>query len=148
MTEPSLLISILALLVSVATVMYTIIVGERDKARVRATSTYFEGGSGYKRCIRVRVVNEGRRPVILTMIGGNTSGEGWFGRSLGKDGKGLRLGEGERHEVDFEHRDLMTADPEGEWHTHDELWVEDALGRRVVVEGSKHNILKMLEGET
>ncbi|CAE6801815.1 hypothetical protein R69749_02655 [Paraburkholderia domus] len=76
------------------------------------------------------MVNAGRRPVILRLIGGASAAGTWSAEYLAREEGGLRLGEHERYEHTFEKEDTVKFHPE-----HDDLflktlWVEDSLGIR------------------
>ncbi|MBK5180457.1 hypothetical protein [Paraburkholderia domus] len=102
----------------------------RDRARLSLSSKFIpasEHGAGQ---IVVTMVNAGRRPVILRLIGGASAAGTWSAEYLAREEGGLRLGEHERYEHTFEKEDTVKFHPE-----HDDLflktlWVEDSLGIR------------------
>lgn len=76
------------------------------------------------------MVNAGRRPVILRIIGGSDSDGHWGGSYLDQEKGGLRLGEHEHYERKFEKEDTVLMVPEADDIFFEKLWVEDSLGVR------------------
>lgn len=77
-------ISIAALILSTVSLAISWYFGFRDRFKLVATSEFFpenEYGPAY---IRIKVVNVGRRLVILRLLGGDHSEGGWSGTYLEK----------------------------------------------------------------
>src|SRR5262245_45948108 len=100
-------ISILALFISMISLAISWFFNFRDKADLKIIGKFFVSHPDYDRAhINVKVVNSGRRPMILTLFGGDLKGGGYCGTSLGKDHKGLRLDEHESYETKVYVEDL------------------------------------------
>jgi hypothetical protein len=134
-------LSIAALVISVASVSFSIYFGVRDRSRLKAKSQFYTAWEQSEARMVVRAVNRGRRPIILTMLGGYYEDGSWQGTHLGEHPVGLRLAENERFEetIGSEHHIL--------YNIHEsritDLWFEDTLGRRYKVKGAKKH-LKLL----
>jgi hypothetical protein len=135
-------ISIVALLVSIASLGFSVFFNFRDRARLRTKSTFYPDNQYRSAHISFSVVNAGRRPIVLRMWGGiGTDGE-WAGTALGKERSGLRLAEHECFDLSLEKDDLAESTPEDVIEFQD-LWVEDSLGRRHAIKDAKPNIQKL-----
>lgn len=137
-------ISLAALVVSIGSLVVTGLNFRRDTARLKVTAEFYPDSSDGTPFIRVRMVNAGRRPVILRTIGG-ADGDRWAARYIDHAAGGKRLGEHEHYEHIFQPNDLWDYD-----HPEDpdpfrftELWVEDSLGVRHLVPKSREFIEKM-----
>lgn len=137
------IISVLALVVSIASFCSSVLLGLRDRGRLVTASKFLPHWEGNPAHVLVSVVNAGRRPVILRMWAGAASKKDWVGTCLGEQGSGMRLGEHERHEFKLEKHDLLVATPDYDVLIED-LWFEDTLGRRHIVAGAKANLAKLL----
>lgn len=133
------IISVVALVVSIASVAFSFYFNYRDRARPKATSKFYPGHDYGLPHISVTIVNAGRRPFILRMWGGSDEKGEWVGTFLGEGKSGLRLGEHERHDLSLEKNDLLADTPDGGILFHD-LWVEDSLGRRHPIKDAKANV--------
>lgn len=138
-------ISSAALTVSIGGLVVSVCNFRRDAARLKIRSEYFEGYEDSHACIKVSMVNVGRRPVILRFIGGS-SGEKWSGTYIDHETGGKRLGENEHYEKFFERHDLVALNhPEdAEEFTFENLWVEDSLGVRHQVPKSREYIKRLV----
>lgn len=137
--------SIAALIISIFSLVGSFIFNLRDRMRVRATSKFIPQHPDYDKAhLTVKVVNKGRRVVILTMFGGNLENGGWHGEGLGKLGKGLRLAEQEFHKDKF-YKDDIEADSPDSVSNFIDLWFEDSQGRRHKIKNSKKNITLLNE---
>jgi hypothetical protein len=135
-------ISSIALIVSIMSVVFSVYFGYRDRAHLKATSKFYPGDPDYGPAwISVTIVNAGRRPVILRMwVGFGEKGE-WVGTILGEGKSGLRLGEHERHEISLRRDDLVgQMPPPSDDIEFQDLWVEDSLGRRHAIKDAKKNV--------
>src|SRR6266699_4169331 len=89
-------LAIAAFLVSLTSLGFSIYFGFLDRSRLKASSQYYPEWEHSSAHITVSAVNHGRRPIILTLLGGTYEDGNWEGTSLGKDRAGLRLDENER----------------------------------------------------
>lgn len=135
-------LSLAAITISVASLGVSGYVAFRDRARLKITSRFITASEYGPSRIIVEMVNVGRRPVILRLVGG-TSGDRWGSQYLESRTEGKRLGEHERHEHVFAKEDTVSFNPEGEDLFYEELWVEDSLGVRHFIPGSREHIKKL-----
>lgn len=134
------LISMLALLVSFASLVVSVFFNLRDRQKLVASSKFIAFHPEYGPAhVDVAIVNAGRRPIILRMWGGSDNAGEWVGEYLGKEHAGLRLSEHERHDITVSKDDLYSSTPHSEI-IYKVLWVEDSLGRRHVVKDSRRNV--------
>lgn len=135
-------ISIVSLAVSVISAGITGYVVFIDRARVRARSLFYpayidEDGTKRSASMRVDIVNMGRRPVVLTMMGGDFR-DGWSGTYMGEREKGIRLEENGKftEDINGQHHVIWNR----EMDTASDLWFEDTLGRRYRVKHAKKHL--------
>ncbi|WP_175852465.1 hypothetical protein [Burkholderia cepacia] len=102
----------------------------RDRARLNVSSKFIPASDYGPDRIVVTMVNTGRRPVILRLIGGADAAGKWSAEYLGREDGGLRLGEHERYEHTFNKDDTVKFHPEDDGLFLKTLWVEDSLGVR------------------
>lgn len=116
----------------------------RDRAKIDTFCEFYRGNHKQHDLpvFKVSVINRGPRPVILRMIGCTTANNKWSGTYLKGESSGIPLGEGERFDQRMEDQDLIYDDHEGNVEDIVKLWVEDSLGRRMVVRNSRTNIVK------
>lgn len=136
------IISVVALLVSIASLCSSFFFGLRDRARLVTGSRYLPLWEENPAHVCVSIVNAGRRPVILRMWVGAESTEKWEGHFLGEGTAGLRLGEHERYEFKLEQHDLHAVTPDEDFQIED-LWFEDTLGRQHTVRDVRANLAKL-----
>ena len=134
----SMIISLAAIFISLSSLAVTFWSVWRDRPQLKFTSHFYPSSEYGSANIRVRVVNAGRRPLILRLIGGDYSGGYRSGTYLGDSGKGLRLGEHEFFEESITRGHHMCLDAEGKLLIR--LWFEDSLGRRYVVPESERDV--------
>src|SRR5207244_7930368 len=91
-----------ALIVSLASFGVSAYVALRDRKRLRAKSTFYAAHEGRDSLMHVEAVNVGRRPVILTMLGGYYDDGSWSGTYLTEDKSGVRLAENEKFSADID----------------------------------------------
>jgi hypothetical protein len=133
-------ISVLALFVSITSLVVSVFFNLRDRARLVIGSKFFAANPEYGPArIEVVIVNSGRRPVVLRMWGGSDANGEWVGEFLGEEHAGLRLSEYERHDIKLYKDGLFASVPHGEV-LYRELWVEDSVGRRYNVKDSRRNV--------
>lgn len=144
--KPSDYISILALIISFLSLGVSIYFQYRDRVKLTTSCKYFPPHPDYDRGhLEIKVVNSGRRPTLLTILGGNLKDGGWQGTQLGGKDKSIRLGEHEFYEKKFYCEDIEVVSPDSE-SEFTELWFEDSIGDRHFVKGSKEGIKKLLGG--
>lgn len=120
-------------------------VAGRDRVKLKAWATFHPVHEhNPSASITVVIVNEGRRPAILRVFGGDFIGGSSGGTCLGGDKGGRRLGENERHEEHLGFGELCQQGPENE-SEYLRLWFEDSLGNRHPVKDSETAIRKFKE---
>jgi hypothetical protein len=140
----SIIVSIIALVVSVGSLSVSTYVALRDRARLRAKST-FRNWENRPASIEVEAVSVGRRPVILTTIAGHyEDGDRCF-TDIGEDKTGIRLQEHERFS-----EDLTDGPPDLLFHPRSkarltDLWFEDTLRRRYRVKNAKKHLKRLFK---
>ena len=145
--EISFYLSILAILISCISLIWSIYVGCRDSGNIKATSEiYYFDMTGYSEkpsveipYLKIKAVNCGRRPVILSMFGADYSNGSWGGSYIEKEVG--HLAENEKYEKTFNAGDSDTMSPDGEEAV--DFWFEDTLGRRYKVKNAKENLKKL-----
>jgi hypothetical protein len=138
-------ISIVALLISVTSLVFSFYFNFRDRANLKTSSQFFAASEFGPSRVEFTIVNAGRRPIILRMWGGTDEKGEWVGRPFGNDNKWeLQLGEHERFDHHIEQQDLyFGADDDLIMMVN--LWVEDTLGRRQQIKDAKKNIASLLK---
>lgn len=137
------LVSTIALVIAFAGLCISGWVAFRDRPRLRITSQFIPASEYGPNRIVVTLLNKGRRPVILRLLGGTSQDGRWSGEFLDHKNGGLRLGEHER----YEH--TIVRENAGEFHHEDEtlffdnLWVEDSLGNRHPVPKSREHLRQL-----
>ena len=137
------ILSTIALIISVAGFGLSALGVFRDRPRVKVTSTFYSADEFGPDQINVVVVNKGRRPVILRMIGGNGEGGGWSATNLATEKGGIRLGEHERWEHTIKPEHTVSFNPDGEDMRLERMWIEDSLGNRHSIPRSKEYVAKL-----
>jgi len=94
--------------------------------------------------MKVEAINMGRRPVILTRLGGYYADGHWSGIYIGKHNKGYQLGENEKFSEDITEMHPMFFDHERGVAIID-LWFEDTLGRRYRVKNARKHIRQLIK---
>ncbi len=131
-------LAIAAFLVSLTSLGFSIYFGFLDRSRPKASSRYYLPWEDRPAYITVSAVNHGRRPIILTWLGGYYKDGNWEATQLGNDRMGLRLGENERFEetIRSDHHILYNQTES----RITDLWFEDTLGRRYKVKNAKKHL--------
>jgi len=148
--EISLYLSIGAIIIACISLFWSIYLGYRDRGNIKATSkiyyiditSYSEKPSKKISNLKIKAVNCGRRPVILSMFGADYSDGSWGGSYIEKEVG--HLAENEKYEKTIRAGDSDTMSTDGEEAV--DFWFEDTLGRRYKVKNAKEN-LKKLWGE-
>jgi len=146
--EISFYLSILAILISCISLIWSIYVGYRDRGNVKATSeidyieitSYSEKPSKIIPNLKIKAVNCGRRPVILSMFGADYA-DGTCNKTYIEKRSG-RLSENEKYEITIVAGDSKIISPERGMAT--DCWFEDTLGRRYKVKNAEENLKKTL----
>ncbi|WP_157776341.1 hypothetical protein [Burkholderia stabilis] len=115
----------------------------RDRARLSVFSKFIPASDYGPNRIVVTMVNTGRRPVILRLIGGADAAGKWSAEYLGHKDGGLRLGEHERYEHTFNKEDTVKFHPYDDDLFLKTLWVEDSLGIRHKVPNASQYIERL-----
>ena len=149
--EISLYLSISAIIIACISLFWSIYLGYRDRGNIKATSkiyyielaSYSEKPSKKIPNLKIKAVNCGRRPVILSMFGKDYSDGSWGGSYI--EEKEGRLAENEKYEITIRAGDSDTMSPDGEEAV--DFWFEDTLGRRYKVKNAKENLKKIWGGD-
>ena len=138
------IISLVALIISLASLAATLYFNLRDRASVVAKSTYYPGYEGGIPSVAIHIVNSGRRPIVMYQWVGAGKAHEWVGTYLNQKDKnsGYRLAEHERYELSIRRDDLVALTPDEDF-IIENIWFEDTLGRRYFVEGARENIIKL-----
>ena len=99
----------------------------------------------------VKIVNAGRRPIILsTWVGAESKQDRWgrrkivaaVGSYLGAT-DGLTLGERQGHRITLDAEELISSQGDGEIIEIDDIWIEDTLGHKHEIKNVRENIAKL-----
>lgn len=137
--ETSAYLAACAIVISFVSLAWAIHIGRRDRGKLKATSELCKEYESDFEYLRVKAVNCGRRPVILTMLGADFPSGHWLGTYL-RD-KMLHLSEGEAFEETIRAGDHYTMSDEGEEAI--DLWFEDTLGQRYKVKKAKKHLKEL-----
>lgn len=141
MNSAPIVISIIALVVSVAGLSFSIYLGLRDRPRIRARCCCFhphpENPDGYP-SFGLTITNSGRRPIVLRLLRGNY-GTSYRGHFL--EGGNVLLEENGIFELTLRMNDYQEIygdldDPK----PVDNLWFEDTLGRRYEIKNVREQL--------
>ena len=122
-------ISLIALVVSILSLGFSVYFNFLDRARVVTRCKFYPESEYNHAHIAVSIANAGRRAVILRLEV-KADGKGhWVGTFLKPGEGGLRLGEHERRDLRLTHEDLFEPNPDEVLEVTD-FWFEDTLGRR------------------
>jgi hypothetical protein len=147
----SLYLSIGAIIIACISLFWSIYLGYRDRGNIKATSeinytviaSYSEKPSKKIPNLKIKAVNCGRRPVILSVFGTDYSDGSWGDTLIEK--KGGHLSENEEYKKIINAGDSDMKSPKGKIAV--DFWFEDTLCRRYKVKNAKEN-LKKLWGES
>lgn len=132
--EVSFYFSITAILISLASLGWSIHIGNRDKGKLLVKSKLYNIDSGP--FIRIKAVNYGRRPIILTTLWACYPDKTASGTMLQEK----RLNENEQFERDINEHDLVYFDDEGNEKEVIDYYLEDTIGRTYKVKNIKENL--------
>lgn len=140
-------IATIALFISVLSTGFSIYAIVRDRQRVKAKAVFFASGPNYEPedpHVLVRIVNRGRRPVVLRAWHGSSDKGEIAGSPLGEGG-GLHLKEAEFQEVTIKYRDTIFFPPDAysAFEITRLLYIEDSVGRRWPIRGGKRALRRL-----
>lgn len=147
-------IAIGALAVAVLSLMISGYTAWNDRPRLRVTSAFSDGGLDCSPSIVIRLVNVGRRPVVLDTYGGYEAPTTFAARlcptkrgGIGSyfDPNPLVLEEQRHHELRLYKKDIAGSHADGELILFDTLWVQDSQRRIHMVPGSRRLIDRLWE---
>lgn len=145
----SLILSVIAIIISIISLSWNIFIGWRDKGNIKATSEIYyieiqkfvENKTIKIPKLKVKAVNCGRRPVILERLdikyANNKYGEIPIDREAGY------LSENESHELEIGPFDHNTFPSDGKNAVN--LWFVDTLGKRYIVKDAIINLKKLCQ---
>jgi hypothetical protein len=136
-------VSTLALFISCGSLLVAALVAGRDRPRLKITAHFIPASEYGPNRVQLKLVNLGRRPVILRLLGGTSKDGKWSATFLEREKGGLRLGEHEMYEYTIDKEDTVSFHHEHDDLFYDRLWVEDSLGRRHKVPASQALIKKL-----
>ena len=118
----------------------------RDRSKLKFITKFCEASEHEPARFAYSVVNAGRRPVVLCIAGGSDASGHWAGERLGESKDGIRLGEHERLERAYTKDDVVHLGETAETDlVLDVLWVEDSLGNRHEVPGSRAAMKRLFQ---
>jgi hypothetical protein len=129
-------IAIAALFASLLSILIGVYLYERDRGRIRAWAVlnYGDPGEGHRPVLDIRIVNIGRRPILLDWLMLDFARTGRHGTQLAST-MPLKLNEGERFE-----RTLSATEPSLFDYANDyalDIHIADTLGRVYRVKDAK-----------
>jgi hypothetical protein len=131
-------LSIIALVISVASFGLSSYLAWRDRSRVQAKSVAHQHErTGEYSSVFVTVTNAGRRPVTLRYLLGLYEDGSQGGQCLSQGG--VKLEEGEFHELEFGKFDGIMINGDNMSDLVD-VFLEDSAGKKHKVEGARKNI--------
>ena len=136
------IISLLALLISIISLLTSAHFGWRDRGRLKTFCNFYPASEYGRAKIVVVIINTGRRPINLRLLGGTDRNGHWSGQFFGDYKEDFFLKEHGRHEVTMNIADLESFGDEDILEYVD-LWIEDSLGSKYIVKNSLENIEKM-----
>ena len=136
------IIASLALFVSIISLGFSAHFGLRDRGKLKATSRFYAASEYGPAKIVVILINTGRRPINLRLLGGSDKDGRWSGQFFGDYKEDFYLNEHGRHEVTMNREDLGAFNQD-DIIQYEVLWVEDSLGNKHPVKDSKENIAKV-----
>ncbi|TFW17555.1 hypothetical protein [Duganella callida] len=136
---------------SIAALWISILNYRRDKADLRAWSEYSLDWEGFHACLRVNIVNAGRRPIILSSWAGGELKTGrlrhkklvnWYGTFF-EPKNSLTLTERQTYSFQLEADEIIDVLPDGDVIEFHDLWIKDTLGHRYMVKDARKNLEKL-----
>lgn len=140
--DTSLHLSLIAILFSAISLIWSIHIGNRDRGKLRASSRIYKDASG-NLFMEIKAVNCGRRPVILTMLRSHFADGTWSGVYLGNNNM-LRLDEKESFKQTVRPGDNYTLfSDKGDVKETIDFSFEDTLGRVYRVKHARKHLRKI-----
>jgi len=136
-------LALIAILVSVTSPVLTYYQVRLDRPRLKVQATFYEASEYGAARIALAVINAGRRPMILRLLGGTDVEGHWGGDHLDSRNGGVRLAEHERFEKTLFKEDTILLQGEGKDIVYRTMWVEDSLGDRHVIPNSDSYIKRL-----
>ncbi len=140
-------ISITAIILAILSFGLSLYVVLRDRSNlITESQAYQHQESGEYYCLYFKVVNSGRRPIVLTMIEGVYEENHTCGEFIDHENKGIKLEEGEFYEHRFGKYDgIMVCDPleQSEFFNIIDLRIVDSAGNKYGIKNAKENIRKI-----
>ncbi|MQA39632.1 hypothetical protein [Rugamonas aquatica] len=142
----------IAILLSIAAFWISILNYRRDRAILQATSTYVEDWEGFNACLRVDIVNKGRRPIIIsTWVGAaterkffrRTAGSNWVGHCFVNHKEGITLTERQTHSFQLEPSELDFELQNGVEVIYDDMWITDTLNHKHKIKGIREDLASL-----
>lgn len=137
-------LSIAAIVLSVCSFGLSAYVAFRDRSRLKTEShAYQHEQTGEYYSLYFKVVNAGRRPIVLTLIEGSYENNHKCGTFINYENKGIKLEEGEFYEHRFgKHDGIMVCDPQGVGDSFNlvDLSVVDSANRKYRIKNAKENV--------
>jgi hypothetical protein len=123
-----------------------------DRSALQATSTYEEGWQGFTACIRINIVNKGRRLIILHSWGGAATKGRFIRRIDGIKWMTKQLAGSEGHTLTelkpypplvLEASDLECELTDEIGFVMDDIWIIDSVSRRHNIKDIRENVAKL-----
>jgi len=130
-----------AILISLISLGWSIHIGRRDRGKLKAISELCKHEK-YGTYLKVKAVNHGRRPILLTMLGTDLPDGSSYSTYL--ENQPIRLGENELFVEDIGFNSFYVVSPD-DYEIAINLWFEDTLGRRYKVKIAKKHLKKLFE---
>ena len=108
----------------------------RDRSCLKAESKFNPKNDGMPARIRVEAKNTGRRPVVLTALGGKYEDGNRLIINVG-DGRGVQLSEKEKHIETIENHLLFFG---ANCSPLKDIWLEDTAGQHYSIKGAKRHL--------
>ena len=139
--DASFYFSIIAILISLASFGWSIHIGNRDKGKLLVKSELYSMDKGKEHFIRIKAVNYGRRPIILTTLWARYSDN----TSSGTIWQEKRLNENEKFEEDLTIHDLIYIDEDGNEKEIVDYYLEDTVGRTYKIKNIREHLKRMIK---
>jgi len=136
-------LSIIAIVISVASFSVAFYSAFQDRPRLKIRSQYFDASEWGPSHFTITLVHKGRRPIILNLLGGADAAGNYGGTYFDHDKGGRRLGEHERYEQTVDYEGTIQLNPEGDDLLFSKMWVEDSLGNRHPIPNSESFIKRL-----
>lgn len=140
-------ISFVAIILAVCSFGLSLYVVLRDRPKLTTESrVYKHRETNEYNSLYFKVVNVGRRSIILTLIQGLYENSNTCGTYIDHENKGIKLEENEFYEYQFGKYDgIMICDPNGNGECHDliDLQVADSTNKKYKIKDAKKHIQRL-----